>query len=87
MWESAYGVNISDAAKTEIYSPEQLANEITSTSTTVNRVGFIGLGAMGFGMATHLVKSDFCVMGYDVISLPILIDLFHYFKNDFGGSF
>ncbi|XP_038878743.1 uncharacterized protein LOC120070914 isoform X2 [Benincasa hispida] len=65
-WKNAYGVSISDAANAEVYSPEQLANEITSKSSSVNRVGFIGLGAMGFGMATHLIRSDFCVIGYDV---------------------
>jgi 3-hydroxyisobutyrate dehydrogenase-like beta-hydroxyacid dehydrogenase len=34
----------------------------------VNRqgVGFIGLGAMGSGMAAHLVKAGFRVCGYDV---------------------
>ncbi|KAG6589640.1 hypothetical protein SDJN03_15063, partial [Cucurbita argyrosperma subsp. sororia] len=66
VWKGAYGVNISDAANTEIYSPEQLANEIISKSSSVIRVGFIGLGAMGFGMATHLIRSNFCVIGYDV---------------------
>lgn len=86
-WKSAYGVSISNAANTEVYSPEQLANEITSKSSSVNRVGFIGLGAMGFGMATHLIRSAFCVTGYDVISFPIFIGLFHHFKNDFGSSF
>ena len=30
-------------------------------------VGFIGLGAMGFGMASHLVKSGFSVTGFDVV--------------------
>ncbi|RDW74934.1 hypothetical protein BP6252_06076 [Coleophoma cylindrospora] len=29
-------------------------------------VGFIGLGAMGFGMATHLVKAGYPVNGFDV---------------------
>ncbi|KAJ1332035.1 3-hydroxyisobutyrate dehydrogenase [Microdochium nivale] len=34
-------------------------------------VGFIGLGAMGFGMATHLVKQGYPVHGFDVYP-PIL---------------
>lgn len=85
-WKSAYGVSISDAANTEVYNPEQLADEITSKSSSVKRVGFIGLGAMGFGMATQLIQSDFCVIGYDVIYFPIFIGLFHHFKNDFGSS-
>ncbi|PVH94943.1 oxidoreductase-like protein [Periconia macrospinosa] len=29
-------------------------------------IGFCGLGAMGFGMATHLVKSGYAVTGFDV---------------------
>lgn len=66
IWDQVYGVNTADAANTELYSPEQLASQIIAKSKTVNRVGFIGLGAMGFGMATHLVKSNFCVLGYDV---------------------
>jgi 3-hydroxyisobutyrate dehydrogenase-like beta-hydroxyacid dehydrogenase len=30
-------------------------------------IGFVGLGAMGFGMASHLVKSGYNVRGFDVI--------------------
>lgn len=30
------------------------------------QVGFIGLGAMGFAMSTHLVKTGFPVTGYDI---------------------
>lgn len=37
-------------------------------------VGFIGLGAMGFGMASHLVKSGFSVAGFDVV--PSQVDKF-----------
>ena len=29
-------------------------------------IGFLGLGAMGFGMATHLVRQGYPVKGYDV---------------------
>jgi hypothetical protein len=29
-------------------------------------IGFVGLGAMGFGMATNLVKQGYTVKGYDV---------------------
>lgn len=65
-WEEVYGVNISDAANAETYSPELLGKQITAGTTSGNRIGFIGLGAMGFGMATHLLKSNFCVLGYDV---------------------
>jgi 3-hydroxyisobutyrate dehydrogenase len=30
------------------------------------RVAFAGLGAMGFGMASHLVKTSYHVAGFDV---------------------
>ncbi|KAI3848331.1 hypothetical protein MKW98_005711 [Papaver atlanticum] len=64
--EVVLGKRIIDASNEKIYSPEKLADEITSTSSSVKRIGFIGLGAMGFGMATHLIKSNFCVIGFDV---------------------
>ena len=44
-------------------------SETLTTSVTpleVSKVGFIGLGAMGIGMATSLVKEGFNVCGYDV---------------------
>ncbi|KAJ5894199.1 Oxidoreductase [Penicillium taxi] len=34
-------------------------------------IGFVGLGAMGFGMATHLVKEGYPVHGFDVFSASI----------------
>jgi 3-hydroxyisobutyrate dehydrogenase len=34
-------------------------------------VGFVGLGAMGFGMATHLVKQGYPVKGFDVFSKSV----------------
>ncbi|KAF2867909.1 NAD binding domain of 6-phosphogluconate dehydrogenase-domain-containing protein [Massariosphaeria phaeospora] len=34
--------------------------------STKPAIGFCGLGAMGFGMATHLVKSGYAVTGFDV---------------------
>ncbi|CAL1393091.1 unnamed protein product [Linum trigynum] len=65
-WEKLLRLNIQDAANAELYSPEQLALQVATKSAAVKRVGFIGLGAMGFGMATHLLKSNFCVLGFDV---------------------
>lgn len=35
-------------------------------TSTKPKVAFAGLGAMGFGMASHLLKSGFDVIGYDV---------------------
>lgn len=69
VWEGVLGVNISHAANAETYSPEQLASQITARSNAVNRIGFVGLGAMGFGMATHLLKSNLLVLGYDVTTM------------------
>ncbi|KAJ6868406.1 hypothetical protein NC651_033467 [Populus alba x Populus x berolinensis] len=66
VWGKLLGANIQDAASAELYEPEQLARQIVAKSVVVKRIGFIGLGAMGFGMATHLLKSNFCVGGYDV---------------------
>ncbi|KAL7099172.1 hypothetical protein ACP275_09G066400 [Erythranthe tilingii] len=66
VWEMLCGVNIIDAANAEPYHPEELARQLSAKSKTVTRIGFIGLGAMGFGMATHLVKSNFTVLGFDV---------------------
>lgn len=37
-------------------------------------IGFVGLGAMGFGMATNLVKQGYPVTGYDVF--PASVDRF-----------
>jgi NADPH-dependent glutamate synthase beta subunit-like oxidoreductase len=62
-------VKVSDAANADAYKPEKLASEVITASESRKRVAFIGLGAMGFGMATQLVKSNFSVFGYDVISL------------------
>ncbi|XP_065849277.1 uncharacterized protein [Euphorbia lathyris] len=66
IWEEVFRVKIEDAASAEAYNPVELAHQITSRSAAVKRIGFIGLGAMGFGMATHLLKSNFCVIGFDV---------------------
>lgn len=35
-------------------------------SNSAPRVAFAGLGAMGLGMATHLLKRGYAVTGYDV---------------------
>lgn len=75
-------MNTVDAASVEPYSPEQLASQIIAESKTVSRVGFIGLGAMGFGMAMHLVKSNFCVIGYDVSTYFYILLLFTLDKSN-----
>lgn len=44
------------------------ASDLTPSVTPVEvaKVGFVGLGAMGQGMAASLVRAGFCVHGYDV---------------------
>jgi len=77
VWGKLLGANIQDAASAELYEPEQLARQIVAKSVVVKRIGFIGLGAMGFGLATHLLKSNFCVVGYDVnpyLFFPLYFD-------------
>lgn len=66
VWESVAGIKVEEAANEQNYDPEELASQLISRSKAVEIVGFIGLGAMGFGMATHLLKSNFTVVGYDV---------------------
>ncbi|XP_073100387.1 uncharacterized protein [Elaeis guineensis] len=66
IWEQMFGVNIRDAANQKSYNPGHLAEQLSMTSKAVKRIGFIGLGAMGFGMATHLLRSNFYVIAYDV---------------------
>ena len=39
---------------------------ITSSPSSFPLVGFIGLGAMGFAMSTHLVRIGFPVTGFDI---------------------
>ncbi|XP_073147558.1 uncharacterized protein [Henckelia pumila] len=66
VWEKVTGVNIIDAVNAKYNNPEELAGTLSTKSKHVKRIGFIGLGAMGFGMARHLLKSNFSVLGYDV---------------------
>jgi len=40
-------------------------------STTARTVGFIGLGQMGFGMASNLLKAGHDVLAYDVAAEPL----------------
>ncbi|KAL6552847.1 hypothetical protein OROHE_008211 [Orobanche hederae] len=72
VWEKLTGVKILEAANAKSYNPEELASQLSTKSETVKRVGFIGLGAMGFGMATHLLKSNFSVLGYDLFNITAL---------------
>uniref|UniRef100_A0A0E0LA58 Ketose-bisphosphate aldolase class-II family protein n=1 Tax=Oryza punctata TaxID=4537 RepID=A0A0E0LA58_ORYPU len=66
VWEQSFGVNIIDAASQQIYDASKLADQLVMACKTAKTIGFIGLGAMGFGMASHLLKSGFSVIAYDV---------------------
>ncbi|KAK4752559.1 hypothetical protein SAY87_021357 [Trapa incisa] len=66
IWEKVFGADITTAANSEPYNPEILAKHIIANASTVKRIGFIGLGAMGFGMAANLLKSNYTVTGFDV---------------------
>ena len=66
VWEASFGANIVDAASQQIYDASKLADQLVMESKSAKRIGFIGLGAMGFGMASHLLRSGFYVVAYDV---------------------
>ncbi|KAL2923046.1 L-threonate dehydrogenase [Bienertia sinuspersici] len=66
VWGKVLGIKLEEAANEEAYNPLELARMLDSRSKAVKRIGFIGLGAMGFGMATQLSRSNFTVIGYDV---------------------
>jgi 3-hydroxyisobutyrate dehydrogenase len=57
---------------------------ISSSTSAYPQVGFIGLGAMGFAMSTHLVRTGFPVTGYDIYG-PTL-DRWLQTCQDIGGS-
>jgi len=46
--------------------PNQEDTTNTTTMSSKPQIGFCGLGAMGMGMATHLVKQGYPVTGFDV---------------------
>jgi len=50
------------------------------------KVAFLGLGAMGLGMATSLLRAGFTVQGYDVSStLPAcLLCVLHLYNREVG---
>lgn len=74
-----------DAGLVRVFLPESLDAVKTQASQTVDRkvltpsttpleissIGMIGLGAMGQGMASSLVRAEFKVRGYDVFSQAV----------------
>ncbi|XP_020586109.1 uncharacterized protein LOC110028552 [Phalaenopsis equestris] len=65
-WEKTFGLNLREVAKEQSYNPVELANDLVTMPKVLQRIGFIGLGAMGFGMASCLLKSNFPVHAYDI---------------------
>ncbi|KAM7532263.1 hypothetical protein LguiB_035673 [Lonicera macranthoides] len=63
------GVNTIDTVNAKACLPEKLVNQIIAKSKSVKQVRFTELGAMGFGMATHLLKSNFNAHAYDLFGL------------------
>lgn len=53
---------------TKISIKNQTQEDIVGKAIKPHRIAFIGLGAMGFGMASWLVHEGFSVCGYDVSS-------------------
>ena len=54
---------------TPVSKGESEATPPVENALVPDRVAFIGLGAMGFGMASWLVHEKFTVCGYDVSTL------------------
>lgn len=52
------------SGKTSASSPQ--ASTGRGSDCKISKIGFVGLGAMGRGMATSLVRAGFPVQGYDV---------------------
>ncbi|OBT90047.1 hypothetical protein VE02_02494 [Pseudogymnoascus sp. 03VT05] len=55
---------VHESSKSATLQPDVLTP--SATPFEISKVGFVGLGAMGVGMATSLVKAGFNVSGYDV---------------------
>lgn len=66
IWEKTANVKVIAAAKNDRDTFAQKAENITKEAPSVQNVGFIGLGAMGFGMASTLLREKFTVCGFDV---------------------
>jgi 3-hydroxyisobutyrate dehydrogenase-like beta-hydroxyacid dehydrogenase len=61
---------VHDNGKLDVATEDRLTPTVTPNE--IKKVGFIGLGAMGLGMATSLIKGGFQVSGYDLSPKPVL---------------
>lgn len=67
IWDKTMGVSVaSPVTEGNTATKEQTVEQIVDESPMPQRVAFIGLGAMGFGMASWLVQEKFTVCGFDV---------------------
>jgi 3-hydroxyisobutyrate dehydrogenase and related beta-hydroxyacid dehydrogenases len=67
-------VHIPDILLVQVLSIVRILHSVIYSIMSKPSVGFVGLGAMGFGMATHLVKEGYPVHGFDVF--PASVDRF-----------
>lgn len=65
IWEKTMNISVAapKAPLEELHTPQQ---RIVQAAEKPKKVAFIGLGAMGFGMASWLLKEKFTVCGFDV---------------------
>ncbi|KAH8175175.1 NAD-binding of NADP-dependent 3-hydroxyisobutyrate dehydrogenase domain-containing protein [Sarocladium implicatum] len=66
LFRSQEGISATNMANDSLSSKS--AGHVTPPKTppVVSKIGMVGLGAMGQGMAQSLVRAGFCVQGYDV---------------------
>ncbi|KAJ3336691.1 hypothetical protein HDU93_002346 [Gonapodya sp. JEL0774] len=62
----AWGLSDAETVLTSPAHANGMHSTVAKTTATLPRIGFAGLGAMGLGMATTLVKKGYHVVGFDV---------------------
>ncbi|KAJ7538401.1 hypothetical protein O6H91_11G046500 [Diphasiastrum complanatum] len=66
IWHKVAGIQVTNAASAMKSDTSACVGEIQNPASKPEHIAFIGLGAMGCGMATWLVHEKFSVCGYDV---------------------
>ena len=66
IWEKTMGVSVVTPVTQGFAKGEATQEQAVKNPVVPHRVAFIGLGAMGFGMASWLIHEKFTVCGYDV---------------------
>lgn len=75
-------VKNNNTTQEEPHTPQQ---RIVQAAEKPKKVAFIGLGAMGFGMASWLLKEKFTVRGFDVSLFHELLFVHSFSKSDLPG--